>query len=241
MQLMISVIHANEVEAAVAGGADILDVKNPAEGSLGANFPRVIREIKSGAPAGIRVSAAIGDLPNLPGTASLAALGAALCGADYVKVGLRGRMSADEAVYLLSEVVQAVGQDWDVSIIAAAYADAARAGTLDPGLLPQIARAAGCAGCLIDTAIKDGRTLLQFMTLDNLRGLADQAHAAGLLFSLAGSLAARDLDILRDSGADIVGVRSAVCQDNRRDGVISIERVRQLKEVLAGAVEAERL
>ena len=43
MELLISVVGEDEVGAAVAGHADIVDVKNPREGSLGANFPHVIR------------------------------------------------------------------------------------------------------------------------------------------------------------------------------------------------------
>ena len=39
VRLLVSVVGADEVEAALAGGADIVDVKNPAEGSLGAPVP----------------------------------------------------------------------------------------------------------------------------------------------------------------------------------------------------------
>jgi hypothetical protein len=90
MRLMISVVSAVEAQEAILGGAEILDVKNPEEGSLGAQFPRVIRKIKDFASGIVEISAAIGDMPNLPGTAALAALGAAACGVDYVKVGRRG-------------------------------------------------------------------------------------------------------------------------------------------------------
>ncbi|WP_416341240.1 (5-formylfuran-3-yl)methyl phosphate synthase, partial [Solidesulfovibrio sp.] len=39
MRLLVSVVREEEVAAAVAGGADIVDVKNPAEGGLGAAEP----------------------------------------------------------------------------------------------------------------------------------------------------------------------------------------------------------
>ena len=80
MRLMISVVSAEEARAALQAKADLLDVKNPAEGSLGAQFPGIIKEITKMASGRAQVSAAIGDMPNLPGTASLAALGAAACG-----------------------------------------------------------------------------------------------------------------------------------------------------------------
>ena len=50
MKLLVSVVNENEVAAAVEGGADIIDVKNPAEGALGANFPRVIRAVRKATP-----------------------------------------------------------------------------------------------------------------------------------------------------------------------------------------------
>ncbi len=90
MRLLVSVVDAAEARLAVAGGADIVDVKNPAEGSLGAPEPGTLTRVRDAVPADVPLSVAIGDLPSLPGTAALAALGAARCGAAYVKVGLMG-------------------------------------------------------------------------------------------------------------------------------------------------------
>jgi (5-formylfuran-3-yl)methyl phosphate synthase len=88
MKLLVSVTDAREARAAVQGGVDIVDVKNPAEGSLGAPTPGMIARVRDTVPPELPVSAAIGDLPNLPGTAALAALGAARSGATYMKVEL---------------------------------------------------------------------------------------------------------------------------------------------------------
>ena len=104
MKLLVSVVDAAEARAAAAAGADIVDVKNPAEGSLGAPSPAVIAAVRAAVPAELPVSAAIGDMPNLPGTAALAALGAARSGATFVKVGLWGVSTEDEAVALLRAV-----------------------------------------------------------------------------------------------------------------------------------------
>ncbi|MCJ7722212.1 hypothetical protein MUO98_07410, partial [Candidatus Bathyarchaeota archaeon] len=41
MKLLVSVVDKTEALESIRGGANILDVKNPKEGSLGANFPRV--------------------------------------------------------------------------------------------------------------------------------------------------------------------------------------------------------
>ena len=236
MQLMISVVSSEEASAALSGGADILDIKNPAEGSLGANFPNVIREIRAIAPRPVQVSAAIGDMPNLPGTAALAALGGACCGVDYIKVGLLGPKNADQAIYLLKAVKQALLDYPNTAVIAAGYADARRAGTLDPQLIPHIAREAGMTGCLLDTYVKDGRRLFDFLDVETLHALAEETHAANMLFALAGALQAEDLPVARDLGADIVGVRSAVCRENQRRGTLDPERVRKLHNILAPTV-----
>jgi uncharacterized protein (UPF0264 family) len=228
MRLMVSVISPEEVPVALAGGADILDVKNPVEGSLGAPLVHVLQGVRAAAPGSIQVSAAIGDMPNLPGTASLAALGAASCGVDFVKVGLYGPKNEDEAVYLLGAVRQAVGAYPAVKIIAAGYADAQRVGALDPCLLPGIARKAGVAGCLLDTAIKDGHNLFDFLAPAELHSLAEEAHARDLLFALAGALQVEHLWQAQEAGADIVGVRTAACRDNQRKGPLDVEKIRLL-------------
>jgi (5-formylfuran-3-yl)methyl phosphate synthase len=232
MLLMISVVSAEEARDAILGGADILDVKNPAEGSLGAQYPRVIREIKCLLPPGVELSAAIGDMPNLPGTAALAALGAATCGADYVKVGLHGPRNDAEAVKLLREVQQSV-RELNTLVVAAAYADFQQAGTLNPDCLPRVAVSAGVRGCLIDTAIKDGRTLFDFLDPNALGLLAEQALRAGLLFGLAGALREEDLPVARDLGANVVGLRTAACRNNQRAGPLDPARLRCLRQAIS--------
>jgi uncharacterized protein (UPF0264 family) len=168
MRLLVSVVDADEARAAAAAGADIVDVKNPAEGSLGAPSPAVIEGVRAAVPAHLTVSAAIGDLPNLPGTAALAALGAARSGAAFVKLGLWGASTEAEAVALLRAVRDAVARVPGTGVVAAAYADARRVAhaPLAPELLPRVARAAGVGVCLLDTAIKDGRGLLSWLAVD---------------------------------------------------------------------------
>src|SRR3990172_9801720 len=123
MKLLVSVVDAQEVEEAILGGAAIIDIKNPREGSLGAQPPRKIAEIAAVIPPGVESSAAIGDVPNLPGTAALAAAGAAQCGIDYVKVGLLHVTAEADVLHLLTEVRLAVKAcNPTTRVIACAYA-----------------------------------------------------------------------------------------------------------------------
>jgi uncharacterized protein (UPF0264 family) len=139
---------------------DIVDVKKPDEGSLGANFPWVIREIRAAVPADRPVSATVGDVPYKPGTVAQAALGAAVSGATYIKVGLYGCTTPEQAIDVMRGVVRAV-KDYrpDAFVVASGYADAHRIGCVNPLALPDIAVRSGSDAAMLDTAIKDGTRL----------------------------------------------------------------------------------
>ena len=239
MKLLVSVVDAAEARAAAGAGADIVDVKNPAEGSLGAPSPAVIADVRAAVPDELPVSAAIGDMPNLPGTAALAALGAARSGATYVKVGLWGATTEAQAVELLVQVREAAR---GAVTVAAAYADARRVAhaPLAPELLPRVACAAGADVCLLDTAVKDGRGLLDWLSPDALAALVDEAHELGLEVALAGALRAQDLPVVAATGADIAGVRSAACGGDRRSGRLEPARVRALRAGCAAMPRVSR-
>jgi uncharacterized protein (UPF0264 family) len=126
--------------------------------------------------------------------------------------------------------------------VAGAYADARRVAPapLAPELLPRVAGAAGVRVCLLDTAIKDGRGLLDWLSPDELTSFVDDARAGGLEVALAGALRAEDLPVVGATGADIAGVRSAACADGRRTGALDPSRVRALRAACAAMPRASR-
>ena len=237
MKLLISPKNEAEAVEAIAGGADIIDVKNPMEGALGANFPWVIKRIRQITPENIEVSCTLGEVPNLPGSMSLAALGAATTGVNYVKAGLYGLKTREDAVYLMQGVSKAA-KDYNPSIkvVATGYADACRISTVDPLLVPEIAHQAKADVAMIDTAIKDGKSLFSFLTKPQLRRFVDAAHSYGLKAALAGSLQKEDLPVVYALGADVVGLRGAACTlSDRIKGQIAREKVRELAEFVKRA------
>ena len=75
MQLLVSVSDAAEAQAAVDGGAGIIDAKDPFTGALGAVQPEVLSEICRGGGPSRLVTAALGDVTptgsrSWPGTSS---------------------------------------------------------------------------------------------------------------------------------------------------------------------------
>jgi uncharacterized protein (UPF0264 family) len=220
IRILVSPSNVEEAMECVKGGADIIDVKNPREGSLGANFPWIIKEIACLAKNhGKEVSATIGDIDSKPGTASLAALGATVSGVDYVKVGLFVGKT-DIAFEILLNVVKAV-EGYDVKVVAATYADWKRVQTIPPSSLPEIAVKAGADGIMIDTAVKDGLSLFDFMDIDSIASFVDSAHDNGMFCALAGALNWNHLNLLKELKPDIIGVRTMVCESGRNSKIKS--------------------
>lgn len=230
MKLLVSPINVEEAIITDAGGADIVDVKNPKEGSLGANFPWVIQAVK--AKVTKPVSATIGDFNYKPGTASLAALGAAAAGADYVKVGMYDIQTETQAYEVLSGIVKAVKTyDRNKRVVCSGYSDYSRIGSIHPFKLPAVAQRAGCDVVMVDTGIKDGKSTFEFMDQSELQAFVDSARTEGLQCALAGSIKFKDIPALKAINPDIIGIRGLVCGGDRND-TIRADLIEQLRAML---------
>lgn len=241
MHLFVSVGNVEEARvcATAAQHLDLVDVMKPDEGSLGANYPWVIKAIRESTPADKQVSASLGDAPFKPGTMAQAALGAAVSGADYIKVGLFGVATPDQAIELMSGVVRAV-KDYnrDGTVVAAGYADARRVGSVNPLSVPYIAHESGADGAMLDTAIKDGSSLFDHLSPDSCRDFVSDSHKYGLFAALAGSVKARHVRELVEINTDIVCVRGALCSGgDRSNGTIQRDLIRALRQAIDEAEE----
>jgi hypothetical protein len=234
LKLLISPVNESEALEAIAGKADIIDVKNPREGALGANYPWVISRIRQLAPKDIEVSCTIGEAPNLPATMSLAALGAATTGVNYIKVGLWGLKTTEEAVSLLQSISKAVIESHPaINVVATGYADAERVGTVNPMFIPEIAYKANADFAMLDTAIKDGKSLFTFLDKEQLKTFISKARDFGLKTALAGSLSKDDLVTIKELEPDVVGLRGAACANGDRvNGQIKREKVLEIASIL---------
>ncbi|HJJ90820.1 MAG TPA: (5-formylfuran-3-yl)methyl phosphate synthase [Methanocorpusculum sp.] len=212
MKLLVSPSSIEEAKFCL--NADIIDVKRPAEGSLGANYPWIIREIKNLAGT-TPISAAIGDYGPTPGNAAIAAYGAACAGADFVKIGLMFNDN-DAAHDVIANVVRAVKEPFpEKFVVIAAYSDHVRLGTISPQIMSQIAAECGADFAMVDTGKKDGRSTFEFMNYDALQEFTDQNRSLGLKTAIAGSLKFEDIPALKEIDPDIIGVRGMVCGGDR--------------------------
>jgi (5-formylfuran-3-yl)methyl phosphate synthase len=238
MRLLVSVTDAEEAAAALAGGADVIDAKDPYNGPLGAVSPDVFREIRRVVADARPVTAAIGDATDEVSVEAVAREFAAT-GAALLKVGFAGIDSRDRIAALIAAAVRgaAAASDGRSGIVAVAYADQGCGDCIGvPRLLGTAARA-GARGVLVDTMDKAGPGLCHLATpLTVARWVAD-AHDVGLTVALAGRLTAEELAIVRDAGADVAGVRGAACVGGRA-GRVSADRVRELVHVIRASTLA---
>jgi uncharacterized protein (UPF0264 family) len=234
MRLLVSVIRSEEVDPAIEGGANIIDIKNPSEGSLGAPFPWTAKNIIITVDSRRETSCAIGDLPNLPGTISLAAAGAAGLSPNYIKLGLFGVSELEDASVILKTAVRAVKSvDDSIGVIACGYGDYKLTGSISPLELPEIASTSQADGVLIDTINKDGRSLFDFIKRDQLRSFITEARDNKLIGALAGSLKIKHAQDLRFCDPDVVGIRGAACIGNdRKEGNMDPKRISAFKASL---------
>ena len=233
MRLLVSVRMASEVAPALAGGADILDAKEPNRGPLGTVSPDTLAQIFEQVPPEYPCSVALGDvtgpdevLPVIPASRLLKRPSPV-----FLKLGFAGVRSPEMVSKVIECVVASVARQPSARVVAVAYADAERAGTLDPMVLLEIAHRAGAHGVLMDTHTKDGLGLLGCFATGALAKWVIAGRRLGLITALAGELRASDLRAVRQAGPDVIGVRGAACEGGR-EGRVSVERVRALRRRL---------
>ena len=234
MRLLVSVRSTAEAVSALAGGADIIDAKEPASGPFGAVSPAVLRAILDALPAETWVGVALGDLTD-PGAAEAAIARLGLeprPGPLFFKIGFAGLTTAGPIEEVLRRAVKTAGTlRTPAAVVAAAYADHHAARSASPAVISDAAVAAGAGGVLIDTWEKAGRTLFDHLSVGELRAWVMRVRSAGLLTALAGSLGPDSFPALAEAAPDVAGVRGAACRGGR-SGVLEVERVRRLRALL---------
>lgn len=207
-KFLASVRSAEEAALAWAGGADVIDAKDPAAGALGRLPDTVIRKIVSAVAGRCPVSATIGDMPLEPRCVVQAVRTVAETGVDIVKIGL---FAGDAAGTLASLGATAIDR---IKLIAVFLADCAPDFTLLDGC-----KAARFYGVMLDTADKSSGPLTRHLDEAALRGFIDRAHDRGFVVGLAGSLRREDIARLGRLRPDYLGFRSALTAGRRHDGL----------------------
>lgn len=223
MRMLVSVRDVSEAHAAVAAGADFIDLKEPANGALGGLPLAEIRAICAAlrqVRGGFTVSATIGDMPATAIEEIARRVEAvAACGVDLVKVGVSGHDPA--GLSLLARLVAL-----PAAVVPVLLADEG----LDPRVVAA-ACSAGFAAVMADTQGKVGGSLIAMLPIDVLANFVMRARESGVPVGLAGALRPADLPSIARLAPDFVGFRSAVC-DGARDGRLNPDKLRTLRAIL---------
>jgi uncharacterized protein (UPF0264 family) len=221
MKLLVSVRSVEEAKAAVEGGADLIDIKEPDRGPLGKADDSVIAAIVDAVSGRRPVSAAMGELcelasPRLP-SARL----------EFVKFGL-----AKIALVPWCDRLLQLRAASNSAVVPTAYADWERAGSPPVERIALFAATYQFPVLLIDTCEKDGSNLLSWLDRDNLEKIVAPLREAGCKVALAGSLNERDFEVIVGVQPEWIAVRGAACTNGDRKRSIDVKRVRYLKAAL---------
>ncbi|RWN31556.1 (5-formylfuran-3-yl)methyl phosphate synthase [Mesorhizobium sp.] len=220
-RMLASVTGVDEAEIALSGRVDIIDLKDPKAGALGAVATEIIGQATSFIAGRAPVSAVCGDLPMEPETIRAKAEEIAATGVDYVKIGFFPSANAAACAEALAPLAART------KLIAVLFADLAP----DFELLPIFAKHR-FHGAMVDTANKANGRLLDHLPPERIPGFVDRAKSLGLMVGLSGSLEAPDIPRLLPFAPDFLGFRGALCGDDGRAGSISAEAVSQIRELV---------
>ena len=178
---LASVRDPAEAELALGAGADIVDLKDPGHGALGALTPDAIAACVKHVAARAPISATIGDLPLKGDAVRAAVLETAALGVDYVKFGLFPGGDAERCLNRLKTAATRI------RLVVVVFADA----------LPNIdaialAARIGAHGVMFDTMGKGAGSLtdhLSYMTLAGHIATAQSRRPGGRSRRLAESAA----------------------------------------------------
>ncbi len=218
-KLLVSVRSAAEARDAIAGGADVIDVKEPANGPLGAASPAVWREVAERVAAAPQctLSLATGELLQAGEEAlqSLHSICDIFAGRNpvIVKAGLAGCGAKADWRQQVASWSRKLPPHAQPAL--AAYADFNTADSPSPLEVINAATRENIRFALLDTFDKQAGSLLTHLTIDDLQTWVANARQAGIAVAIAGSLPRAVPTSLLQLQPDYIAVRGAVCDGDR--------------------------
>lgn len=217
-QILISVTSIAEAQLALDNGADIIDLKDPSAGALGALPLPLIQEIVSHVNGRKLVSATIGDLIMQPDLILQSVALLAATKVDFIKIGFFETVDFQPCLDALQTVTQN-----GVKLIAVLFAEYKY-----PEVLLDLIKKAGFIGVMLDTASKNGRTFLDHYSVKEREEFARKVLALGLTFGLAGSLKQEHIAVVKALNPTYIGFRGGVCNNNQRQLALDAEKIRAI-------------
>jgi (5-formylfuran-3-yl)methyl phosphate synthase len=239
-QLLVSVQDAEEAQLARGMSVAWIDLKQPTAGSLGAPSLVVAQQVREILRDVRQKSIALGELADLdPARAHFDSRQLVGWGLEEVfpiaKVGLAHMAERENWMAEFFSLAQAL---LPTQLVPVLYADGERCGAPRAAAVLELADRTSAPFVLIDTYVKDGRRLLDWLTIARLGEFIQQAERARARVVLAGSLQAPDVPSLLALAPAALAVRGAVC-DGERTARLCAERVRNWVNMLDSAATTD--
>lgn len=230
-QLLISVKNAAEALVALEVGIDIMDLKDPSVGALGAlsvlETSRIIQIIKERKTIGIDalnltlISTTIGDQHIDLNHLVFDIKARVALGVDLIKIAVSDLFYAEH----FSNQMQYLTHS-NIKLIAVFFADK----PIDLVLLDTLKKI-GFFGAMLDTQIKQ-QNLLQVQTTKALQMFTQKCHENVLQSGFAGSLQPQHIEDLIQFNPTYIGFRGGACKSLARENDLCRAKVIQIKELL---------
>jgi uncharacterized protein (UPF0264 family) len=232
-KLLVSVRDAAEALVAADAGVDLIDIKEPRRGSLGAAVPDDIREIAAVIAGRAPLSVALGELADWDDSSpSLMRAISQAPAIRFAKLGLAGLGA--ERDWQTRWRNAWTGLPAGMGRVAVAYADWRRAKAPTPTAILRAAERHDCKAVLVDTFDKHSGTLVDLWPLEQLSRWVRTIQRAGLIAVVAGSLARGTIGAVAALDPDYVAVRGGVCRGGR-DGTICPHCICSLRRAIRAA------
>ncbi len=204
--MLASVNSIDETRLILNTTVDIIDLKQPEQGALGALPVELVTKIVQLVDKQKPVSATVGDLPMQAERVFNAVSAMAETQVDYIKIGFFPGGDWQATLTKLAEITQQGHQ-----LIAVLFADT------QPELsIIEPLKSARFTGVMLDTMDKSKGSLSQIMPYPTIKAFVSRSKDAQLLCGLAGSLKQTDIPELLKLNPDYLGFRGALCADHQR-------------------------
>lgn len=235
--LLVSVRDGSEAQLAVQAGVDVLDVKEPSRGSLGAADPSIVAQVAAIARQRMPLSVALGELLDVCASSPSGpwSLGQWPPGVAYAKLGLSRCAACSDWIRRWRNWAASLPEG--VSPVAVAYADAHLAASPSEGEILAVAASLGAAAVLVDTFDKSSGNLLTHWGLDRIEAFLVGARQRNMPVVLAGSLTGEQIETLLPLNPRLIAVRGAACHGGRA-GQLDPLRLRRLVDTVHRAQPA---
>jgi uncharacterized protein (UPF0264 family) len=219
--MLASVKNLVESEFVLNAKVDIIDLKQPEFGALGALSVDDVAEIVKNINGRCVVSATVGDLPMDAEIIFNAVSEMAKTGVNFVKIGF-----FPEGDWLA--IVQKLGHlTKNTRLIAVLFADTKP----DFSIIPELKKA-NFTGVMLDTMHKQNGSLTQVMSKEVIAEFVELAKTQTLICGLAGSLRLENIAELLPFEADYLGFRGALCNQHNRVGELDLNALEQIRTAI---------